>query len=103
VKRVVVRTFGGPEVLELEEANAPRPGAGEVLVRVRAVGVNPYDTYMRAGASGARNPPLPFTPGSDGAGTVEAFGSDVHDRDDPCFGLNGYVLTVPSGFGAEGQ
>ncbi len=77
MKRIRVRKFGGPEVLELEEADDPRPGPGEVVVRVHAIGVNPYDTYMRAGAYGARNPALPYTPGSDAAGTVEAVGDGV--------------------------
>lgn len=63
-----VNEFGGPEVLSLEETEIPRPQAGEVVVRVETAGVNPYDTYMRAGAYGARNPPLPFTPGSNSAG-----------------------------------
>src|SRR5262249_41686788 len=54
----------------------PKPGAGQVLVRIHAAGVNPYDTYMRAGTY-AIKPPLPYTPGSDGAGTVEEVGSGV--------------------------
>ena len=78
MKRIRVREFGGPEVLALEEADDLRPGAGEVLVRVKAAGVNPYDTYMRAGTYG-RGPELPFTPGSDAAGVVEAVGSGLSD------------------------
>ena len=77
MKRIVIREFGGPEVLRIEEADAPRPGAGEVLVRIGAAGVNPYETYQRAGTYGSRNPTLPFTPGSDGAGIIEAIGSGV--------------------------
>ena len=72
-----VRAFGGPEVLKVEEVPDPRPGPGEVVVRVKAAGVNPYDTYMRAGTYGANNPALPWTPGSDAAGVVEAAGADV--------------------------
>ena len=55
----------------------------EVLVRIHAAGVNPYDTYMRAGTY-ALKPPLPYTPGSDGAGVVEAVGEGVKKvkRDD---------------------
>ncbi len=71
---IVVRALGGPEVLVVEDVAVPVPGAGEVLVRVHAAGVNPVDTYIRAGAY-ARKPPLPYTPGSDGAGTVEALGA----------------------------
>jgi len=78
MKRIRVHTFGGPEVLAVEEADDLRPGAGEVLVRVKAAGVNPYDTYMRAGTYG-RGPELPFTPGSDAAGVVEAVGAGVND------------------------
>lgn len=76
MKAVVVREFGGPEVLKVEEVPTPKPAAGEVLVRVHAAGVNPYDTYMRAG-SYAVKPPLPYTPGSDAAGVVEAVGDGV--------------------------
>jgi NADPH2:quinone reductase len=76
MKAILVHEFGGPEVLKLEEVPTPKPTAGQVLVRIRAAGVNPYDTYMRAGAY-ARKPPLPYTPGSDGAGVVEAIGEGV--------------------------
>ena len=76
MKAIRVHEFGGPEVLKLEEVVTPRPSAGEVLVRMHAAGVNPYDTYMRAGTY-ALKPPLPYTPGSDGAGVVEAVGEGV--------------------------
>jgi NADPH:quinone reductase len=83
MKAIRVHEFGGPEVLKLEEVATPRPSAGEVLVRIHAAGVNPYDTYMRAGTY-ALKPPLPYTPGSDGAGVVEAVGEGVKGvkRDD---------------------
>ena len=77
MKAIRVSAFGGPEVLKLEEVPDPRPGSGEVLVRVRAVGVNPVDTYMRSGAYGAANPALPWTPGTDAAGVVESAGLGV--------------------------
>ena len=77
MKAILVREFGGPEVLNLEEVPTPRPAAGQVLVRIRAAGVNPYDTYMRQGVYAVK-PPLPYTPGSDGAGTVEAVGEGVN-------------------------
>jgi len=64
--------FGEPSVLTLEDVPTPTPAAGQVLVRVKAVGVNPVDTYIRAGKYGPR--PFPFTPGLDAAGTVEALG-----------------------------
>jgi NADPH2:quinone reductase len=76
MKAIVVHEFGGPEVLKLEEVPTPKPAAGQVLVRVHAAGVNPYDTYMRAGTYAVK-PPLPYTPGSDGAGVVEAVGPGV--------------------------
>lgn len=79
MKAICVREFGGPEVLRLEDMPDPRPAqSGEVLIRVKAAGVNPYDTYMRAGGYGARNPALPYTPGSDAAGVVESTGADVN-------------------------
>jgi NADPH2:quinone reductase len=76
VKAILVREFGDPEVLKLEEVPTPKPADSEVLVRIHAAGVNPYDTYMRAGTY-AQKPPLPYTPGSDGAGIVEAVGDGV--------------------------
>src|SRR5215469_15076404 len=76
MKAILVHEFGDPDVLKLAEVPTPKPAAGEVLVRIRAAGVNPYDTYMRAGTY-ARKPPLPYTPGSDGAGIVEAIGEGV--------------------------
>ena len=78
MKAIRVHEFGGPEVLELEEIPTPRPAAGQVLVRVNAAGVNPFDTYMRSG-SYAIKPPLPYTPGSDAAGTVESVGAGVSE------------------------
>ncbi|MGH9417302.1 MAG: NADPH:quinone reductase [Terriglobales bacterium] len=76
MKAIVVREFGGPEVLQYGDTPTPRPAAGQVLVRVHAAGVNPYDTYMRSGTY-AIKPPLPYTPGSDAAGVVEAVGEGV--------------------------
>jgi NADPH:quinone reductase len=76
MKAIRVHEFGGPEVLKVEDAAIPKPSSGEVVVRVHAAGVNPYDTYMRAG-SYAVKPSLPYTPGSDGAGVVEAIGEGV--------------------------
>jgi len=76
MKAIRVHEFGGPEVLKLEDVATPKPSGGEVLVRIHAAGVNPYDTYMRAGTYAVK-PPLPYTPGSDGAGVVEAVGEGV--------------------------
>ncbi len=76
MKAIRVHEFGGPEVLKLEEAPDLKPGPGQVVVNVKAVGVNPVDTYIRAGAY-ALKPALPYTPGMDAAGTVQAVGRGV--------------------------
>ena len=76
MRAIIVREFGGPEKLKLEEVPDPTPGPGEVLVRIRAAGVNPVDAYIHTGTY-ARKPPLPYTPGFDGAGEVVAPGADV--------------------------
>ena len=76
MKAIVVREFGGPEVMKLEDAPEPSPGPGQVTIRVGAVGVNPVDTYIRSGTY-ARKPNLPYTPGTDVAGTIEKVGAGV--------------------------
>jgi NADPH2:quinone reductase len=76
VKAIRVHEFGGPEVLKLEDVTDPRPGPGQVLVQVRAVGVNPVETYVRTGTY-AIKPALPYTPGADAAGVVAGVGEDV--------------------------
>jgi NADPH:quinone reductase len=76
MKAIRVQEFGGPEVLKLEEIARPVPAAGQVLVRVHAAGVNPYEAAQRAGTY-AIKPALPYTPGSDAAGVVDAFGASV--------------------------
>lgn len=77
MKAIRVHEVGGPEVLRIEEVPDPSPGAGQVLVRVRAAGVNPVETYIRSGTQGRKPKSLPYTPGSDLAGTVEAIGEGV--------------------------
>lgn len=72
--RIVFRHTGGPEVLETETVDLPAPGPGEVLLRHEAVGLNFIDTYQR---SGLYPVPLPSGLGGEGAGIVEAVGSDV--------------------------
>jgi NADPH2:quinone reductase len=76
MKAIRIHEFGGPEVMRLEDAPDLVPGPGQVVVRVRAVGVNPVDTYIRAGHHAVK-PPLPFTPGSDAGGVVESLGDGV--------------------------
>ena len=75
MKRVVVDHFGGPEVLKVVEADVPRPGPGEVRVRVLAAGVSFTDAQLRAGTYlGVPKPPV--TPGYDLVGVVEELGPD---------------------------
>jgi NADPH2:quinone reductase len=76
MKAIRVREFGGPEVLRLEELPDPQPAPDQIVVRIKAAGVNPVETYVRAGKY-ARLPQLPYTPGSDAGGVVEAVGAEV--------------------------
>lgn len=76
MKAILAREFGGPDVLKLEEVADPVAGKGQVRVRIHAVGVNPYDTYMRAGGY-AIKPDLPYTPGADAAGVIDQVGGDA--------------------------
>ena len=75
MKAIRVHQFGEPDVLKLEDVPDPKPGPGQVVVNVKAVGVNPVDTYIRSGKYGPV--PFPYTPGSDVAGVVESVGADV--------------------------
>lgn len=76
MRRWVVRRYGGPERLKLEEASLPEPGQGQVRVAVRAIGLNFADLIERQGLY-PRTPPVPFTPGMEVAGIVDAVGADV--------------------------
>lgn len=76
MKAIEVREFGGPENLVLEVAQDLAPGPGEVVVGIRAAGVNPVEAYIRTGTH-AIKPNLPYTPGVDGAGIVTAIGEGV--------------------------
>ncbi len=76
MKAIQVKEFGGPEVMQLQDVPELQAGAGQVVVKVKAAGVNPYDTYMRQGTY-AIKPTLPYTPGSDAAGVVAAVGAGV--------------------------
>lgn len=80
MKAIVFDTFGGTEVLHEAEIATPRPGPGEVRVRVHAVGVNPIDGKIRSGAMEAVFPTaLPAVPGLEVAGVVDALGEGVDD------------------------
>lgn len=76
MKAILVKEFGGPEVMQIAEIDTPTPTGTQVLVKVEAAGVNPVETYIRAGVH-AIKPTLPFTPGKDGAGVVESVGDSV--------------------------
>jgi NADPH2:quinone reductase len=75
MKAIRVHSFGDPDVLKLEDIPQPVAGAGQLLVRVRAAGVNPIETYIRQGIVGPT--PFPYTPGNDAAGIVEAVGPEA--------------------------
>jgi len=76
MKAIRVEKFGEPEVMHLQEVPDPKVGPGQVLVGLKAAGVNPVDTYIRTGNYPPK-PALPYTPGWDGAGVVEAVGEGV--------------------------
>ncbi|MCY6381257.1 NADPH:quinone reductase [Hoeflea prorocentri] len=76
MKAIRMHRFGGPEVLQLDEVDDPVPGPGEVVIDVKAAGVNPADTYMRSGTYRVK-PDLPCIPGGDAAGIVSAVGAGV--------------------------
>jgi NADPH:quinone reductase len=78
MKAIRVHSFGDPSVMKLEDAPDRAPGPADVLVNVKAAGVNPVDTYIRSGQYAAL-PSLPYTPGADAAGVVDSVGTDVRD------------------------
>lgn len=75
MKAIRVHQFGDPSVLKLEDVPQPDPAAGQLLVRLHAIGVNPVETYQRSGSNPALK--LPWTPGMDAAGVIEAVGANV--------------------------
>ena len=93
MRAIRVHETGGPEVLRVEELAVPEPGPGQVRVRVTATGLNYIDTYHRTGLYTLA---LPFTPGSEFAGTIEALGPEVTgwavgDRVATASGTGGYA------------
>lgn len=96
MRAIRVHEFGDPGVLRLEEVPAPAPVEGEVVVRIQAAGVNPYETYVRSGAYRTL-PALPYTPGVDGAGVVAQAGPGVDLQP----GARVYVTDSLSGTYAE--
>ena len=107
MKRVVVEQYGGPEVLKVVEEDAPRPGAGEVLVRVLASGVSFTDALIRAGTY-LGGPTPPFTPGYELVGVVEEVGPGASrlrpgDRVGvlTVWGANAELVCVPEPYAVE--
>jgi NADPH2:quinone reductase len=113
MKAIRVHAVGGPDVLQLEDLPLPEPGPGEARVKIEAAGLNYIDTYYRAGLYGT---PLPFTPGSEAAGVVDAVGPEVTlvkpgDRVAYCLVLGAYaayaivpaakLVPLPAGLSAE--
>lgn len=96
MRAIVVDRFGGPEVLTLRDMPMPAAGPGQVVVRVHAAGVNPVDTYIRAGWYGPKE--FPYIPGYDAAGIVESVGAGVTS---PARGDRVWVARAPSGTYAE--
>ena len=74
MRAIQIHKTGGPEVLQAVDLPIPSPGPGEVLGKIHASGVNFIDTYLREGRYPA---PLPFVPGQEAAGTVEALGEGI--------------------------
>jgi NADPH2:quinone reductase len=100
MKAIRVTQFGGPEVLKLEEVPDLTPGPDQIVVAVKAVGVNPVDTYIRSG-NYAMKPSLPYTPGADGAGLVLAVGHSYDPALQLKVGARVYFFGSHSGSYAE--
>jgi NADPH2:quinone reductase len=113
MQAIRVSATGGPEALQLEDIPTPEPGLGQIRLKVEAAGVNFVEIYQR---KGQYRQPLPFTPGSEAAGTVDAIGPDVTDlqigaRVASVDALGSYaqhalvnvgrVVPVPAGLGTE--
>lgn len=77
MKTILVSEFGGPEVLQIQEVADPAPQSGQVVVKIGAAGINPVETYRRAGPPPYDSGPMPYTPGSDGAGEIISVGEGV--------------------------
>ena len=100
MRAMVLKAFGGPENFELAEIDTPRPGPGDVLVRVHASALNPVDARIRNGLP--IGPALPAVLGADLSGTVEAIGDDVSGLSpgDQVYGCAGGVRGLGGSFAA---
>ncbi len=76
MKAIRIQKVGGPEAMRLEDVAVPEPGPGEARIRMEAIGVNFIDVYHRTGLYPA---PIPFTPGMEGAGVIDAVGGNLED------------------------
>src|SRR5512145_2520292 len=94
-----VHEFGPPETMQFERVPRPVPGPGEVLVKVHAAGVGPWDGWIRTGRS-ALPQPLPLTLGSDLSGDIQTVGIDVSDLR---IGDRVYGVTNPRFIGAYAE
>src|SRR5215471_873581 len=99
MKAARIHRFGPPDVIEVEEIPRPSPAPGEVLVRVAAAGVGPWDAIIREGKSKV-SPPPPLTLGSDLSGVVEAVGAGVNQFKN---GDEVYGVTNPQFVGAQAE
>nr|NLI49945.1 NADPH:quinone reductase [Propionibacterium sp.] len=98
MKAIQANAFGDSSVLHLAELDVPEPGPGEVRARVAAAGVNPVEVYIRNGGYPAYTPDLPYVPGFDAAGVVDAVGAGVHEL---APGARVFVASKRSGTYAE--
>jgi NADPH:quinone reductase-like Zn-dependent oxidoreductase len=94
MKAIRIHRFGPPDVIQVDEVEPPRPGADEVVVKVRVAGVGPWDSWIRAGRS-VLEQPLPLTLGSDLSGTLVAVGADAGplERGEEVFGVTNARFT----------
>ncbi|MGB3635607.1 MAG: NADP-dependent oxidoreductase [Rubrobacteraceae bacterium] len=96
MRAIAIEEFGGSDKLQLVDLPTPEPGSDEVLIRVRAAGVGPWDVMSRQGVFGDRE--FPFVPGFEPAGVVETVGDDVEDFSE---GDEVYAYRFPGGGYAE--
>ena len=102
MKAVRIKRYGNEEVVELAEVDQPKPGAGEVLVKVKAAAVNPVDWKIRDGLGDLFGLKPPLILGCEVAGTVEAVGDNVKDFT-PGDDVYGYLSVYTGGLCGYGR